>query len=86
MYVPLRLGFFITARHCASLFFSSLLFLEFCPFILSPGGEASNVDDGAMVWSCAVLIDPVDRLRVMTMTSFAFDNHAKCRSPNIPGN
>lgn len=30
MYVPLRLGFFITARHCASLFFFSIMhFLEF---------------------------------------------------------
>lgn len=28
MYVPLRLGFFIIARHCASLFFSIAFFLE----------------------------------------------------------
>lgn len=33
MYVPLRLGFFITARHCASLFFSIAVFLEISLFL-----------------------------------------------------
>lgn len=33
MYVPLRLGFFIIARHCASLFFSIAVFLEISLFL-----------------------------------------------------